>query len=241
MNDILQIASIGMLDSTQRLEAISQNAASASLPGYRSHVVGGRSFDAALAAGELADDASVPQGAAARTGVNLKRGAVSVTGRALDVAIDTDNAYFALTDGIQTWLTRSGAFRIGENDTLLGDGGLRVVGTGGDIRLPSSDVTVEADGRITLQGTTVATLQLFRPSEGGVLLAAQGALLSAPSGVQPAEAVRLQGGTLEGSNTDSAHEMINLMALARQFEALSHLTQGYDQVLGRAIERLGEI
>jgi flagellar basal-body rod protein FlgF len=241
MSDIFQIASIGMFDSSRRLEAISHNAANAASPGYRSQVVSGSSFDALLAAGDLAGVSTLtPDTTGLQTGVNLQRGALSVTGRSLDVAIDADNAYFAVTDGAQTWLTRAGAFRIGQDGALLGAGGLHVVGTGGDIRLPSSDVTVEADGRITFQGTAVAALQLFRPSDGSSLIAAQGSLLTAPAGVQPAEGARVRGGTLEGSNTDSAHEMINLMTVARQFEALSHLTQGYDEVLGRTIERLGE-
>lgn len=242
MSDIFSIASIGMQGSTRRLETISQNAASASLPGYRSHVVNGNAFDAVLAADDLVSAAEPTMtDSSMATGVNLQRAALTVTGRALDVAIDADNAYFALTDGSQTWLTRAGAFHLGDGDTLLGEGGLRVVGTGGDIRLPASDVTVEADGRITYQGTTVAVLQLFKPGEGSTLTAAQGTLLTATGDIQPAEGARLRGGALEGSNTDTAHEMINLLTVTRQFEALSRLTAGYDEVLGRAIERLGDI
>jgi flagellar basal-body rod protein FlgF len=61
--------------------------------------------------------------------------------------------------------------------------------------------------------------------------------------VQPAEAGvgRVRGGTLEASNTDATREMLGLMALSRQFESLTHVVQGYDQVLGRAIQKLGEI
>jgi flagellar basal body rod protein FlgG len=241
MTDIFQIARIGLFDGDQRLQAISQNAANASLPGYRSRVVSGRAFDALLNSAGTDTPGEIESAGSLSPGVNLQRGGLLATGRALDVAIDADNAYFGLTDGTQTWLTRAGGFHIDANGTLLGERGLRVVGAGGDIRLPTGDVTVEADGRITFQGTTVATLQLLKPNDPTALQAATGSLLLAPSGTEVAVGVRLRGGALEASNTDSAHEMINLMAVARQFEAMSHLAQGYDEVVGRAIEKLGEV
>jgi flagellar basal body rod protein FlgG len=245
VSDIFQIAAVGMLEGKERLEAISQNAANASLPGYRRQVVSGHSFNAALLNAAPTDSASLAtidttQRIAHQ--VNLRRGATLSTGRALDVSIDPDDLFFALTDGTHTWLTRGGAFRIDDGGVLVGERGLRVVGTqGGDVHLPSSDVQVEADGKITHQGETVAALQLFRPAAGSSLFAASGALLEAPAGVEPAEqsAVRMRGGMLEASNTDNTREMLGLIELSRQFEGLSRVLQSYDEMLGRAIEKIG--
>lgn len=238
MSDIFQIANIGLLDSRQRLEAISLNAASASLTGYRRHVVAGRVFDAALAAEPetVVSKASVQQ-------VDLQRGGAISTGRALDLSIDTDDLFFALTDGLQTWLTRAGAFRVNEDGVLVGERGLRVVGTQGDIRVPDGDVLVGNDGRITHQGIVVGTLQLFKPNDRGSLQAAQGSLLTAADGLQAAEpgAVALRSGTLEASNADAGREMLELMTISRQFESLSRILQSYDELLGRAIQKLGEV
>lgn len=244
MSDILQIASIGLLQGKQRLEAISLNAASASVPGYRRHVVTGGTFDAALAATAASSAATLADTAAALSQqVDLKTGAMMATGRALDVAIDSDDLFFALTDGTQSWLTRAGSFRVNEAGLLIGEHGLRVVGTQGEIRLPGSDVEVTADGHILHQGMVVASLQLFRPNDPTSLQAARGALLMAPGGEQPAEpgTGRVRSGTLEASNTDATREMLALVALSRQFEALSHVVQGYDELLGRAISKLGEV
>lgn len=246
MSDIFQIASVGLLEGRQRLEAISQNAASATLPGYRRHVATAGAFDAALAGPEAATSTevarSLPHGNL-QFGVDLKSGAMIATGRALDVAIDAQDLFFALTDGTQTWLTRAGSFHVNEEGVLVGERGLRVVGTQGDVRLPGNDVTVEADGRITHQGLTVAALQLFQPSNQASLIASQGALLVSLEGIQPAEAGagRIRGGTLEASNTDASREMLGLVAISRQFESLSRVLQGYDEALGRAIQKLGEV
>lgn len=245
MSDIFQIAAVGMLEGKERLEAISQNAANASLPGYRRQVVSGHAFNAALASAASTDSATLATiDTAQRVAhqVNLRRGATIATGRALDVSIEPDDLFFALTDGTSTWLTRGGGFRLNDDGVLVGERGLRVVGAqGGDVRLPSIDVQVQADGKIVHQGEAVAALQLFRPAEGSSLLAASGALLQAPGGVEPAEqgTTRVRGGMLEASNTDNTREMLSLIELSRQFEGLSRVLQNYDEMLGRAIEKLG--
>src|SRR5262249_35068725 len=133
-------------------------------------------------------------------------------------------------------------FHLSADGVLVGERDLRLVGAQGDVHLPASDVTVEADGRITRQGLTVATLQLFQPTEGTSPLAADGSLLAVPGGVQPVEAskVRVRGAALEASNTDPTREMLGLMSLTRQFESLSRIVQSYDDVLGRVIQKLGE-
>jgi len=235
MNDIYQIASIGMQDANLRVDTISQNAASASAPGYRRHVVPGRAFAAAFDGA----DATGPM----QSAVDLRPGGLILTGRSLDMAVESDDLFFALTDGAQTWLTRAGAFRLNDDGVLVGEGGLRVVGPDGDVRLPGVDVAVEADGRITQQGIVVGAVQMFRPVDRASVRAAAGSLLMAPSGIEPVDAAsgRVRSGALEGSNTQMSAEMVGLMSVARQFEALSRVVQGYDGVLQRAIEKLAEI
>lgn len=229
MSDLYQIVNIGLLDSRQRVEAISMNAASASLIGYRRHVVTGRTFDAALAASPRVD---------------LTAGAMIATHRPLDLAIETDGAFFALTDGTQIWLTRAGNFRLNEDGVLVGERGLRVVGTQGEVRLPASgDLEIAADGRVTHDGVVVGALQLFKPFDRASLQAAAGSLLLASSGTMPVDAAstRIRSATLEASNTDAGREMLGLMTLSRQFESLSRVLQSYDDLVGRTLQKLGDV
>ena len=246
MTDIFQVASIGMQDANLRMDSISQNAAGASMPGYRRHVIAGGGFVSALVAdaalggaangGHSAAAHSIPQ-------VDLHPGSLMATSRSLDVAIESDDLFFALTDGNRTWLTRSGSFRLDTDGILVGEKGLRVVGSNGDIHLPGINVTVEADGQILQQGAPVGAIQLFRPAERASLAAAEGALLTAAAGIDPVAAGegRLRAGALESSNTNASDEMVGLMTVARQFEALGRIVQGYDGVLQRAIEKLAEV
>lgn len=240
MSDVLQITAVGLLQAKDRLEAISANAANATLPGFRRHVAIGRSFDSLLT--HASADSSTPARDAMPPAVDLRAGSIAETGRALDVSIDAEDLFFALTDGIQTWLTRAGAFRLDEHGVLVGEGGLRVVGAQGEIRLPGSDVTVEGDGRLLHAGLTVGSLQLFRAADPTALRAAGGSLLSVSGEMYPveAQAMRVRGGTLEASNTDSTREMLDLVVLSRQYESLSRVLVSYDELLGRFIQKVGE-
>jgi flagellar basal-body rod protein FlgF len=246
MSDIFQIGSIGMHEGQQRLAAISLNAASASVPGYRRHVVVGRPFDAVMWSGGAASSGAAAMRrfttSAPAAQVDLSPGALIATGRALDVAIDGDGLFLAVGDGNAQWLTRAGQLRLDSEGVLVGEAGLRLVGANGDVRLPSPDVEIAPDGRITHQGVVVGALQLFRASDRTTLQAASGSLLSAPGGIELAEAGagRVRSGHLEASNTDPTREMLGVMALSRQFESLSQVLRGVDGALGRAIQTLGE-
>jgi flagellar basal body rod protein FlgG len=245
MSDIYSIASAGLLDGQKRLETISQNAANASVTGFRRQVAAARSFPSNLvqtaAPGQGID--SKETGSALRLRVDLRPGTLVATGRALDVAIEGDDLFFALTDGVQTWLTRAGAFRLSPDGMLVGERGLRVQGVGGDIKLDNADVDIRPDGQIVRDGVAVAALQLFKPNDRATLEHAGGALIRAAQGVLPAEpgAGRVRASTLETSNAGASTEMVDLLALTRQFESLVRVLQGYDELLGRAIQRLGEV
>lgn len=245
MSDIYSIASVGLLDGQKRLETISQNAANASVPGFKRQVAAARSF-----AVDLAQAAAAGHGADAKTAataprlrVDLRPGTLVATGRPLDVAIEGEDLFFALTDGVKTWLTRAGAFRLNPEGVLVDERGLRVQGVGGDIKLDNAGVEIRPDGQIVRDGVAVAALQLFRPNDRAALEPAGGALMAAAQGAQPAEfgTGRVRASTLESSNAGASTEMVDLLALSRQFESLVRVTQGYDELLGRAIQKLGEV
>ena len=53
--------------------------------------------------------------------------------------------------------------------------------------------------------------------------------------------VQIQQGYLENSNANSSQEMIQLMKTVRHFESMQKMAQGYDEMLGVAIRKLGEV
>jgi flagellar basal body rod protein FlgG len=241
MNDLYGIARIGFDQGRERLEAIGLNASNAARPGYRRQFA----LDAASAPEAPAGVGARSRSDAAAAGgpVDLRPGAPMGTGRALDLAIEDEELFFALTDGERTWLTRAASFRLDAEGVLVGERGLRVVGRDGEIRLDGEDLEIRRDGQILRDGVVVGALQLFRANDRASLRSAGGALLSAGSGEHAVEAGtgRVRSGFLEGSNVEPARDVVELVALTRQFESLARVTQGYDELLGRAIQQLGAV
>jgi flagellar basal-body rod protein FlgF len=244
MSDIFGITAVGMLDGQKRLDATSQNAAHATTTGYRRQVAASRPFGHAFEASSAAavEVAGAPSPIRAERGVDLRAGQLIATRRPLDVAIEGSDAFFALSDGRRVWLTRAGSFRIDAEGYLVGEGGLRLQGAQGDVRLDHGDVEIRADGRIVREGAVLATLRLFKPAAGSSIAPVRGSLLGLTGGVDAVEDVAaLRAGFLESSNATANSEMLGLVALTRQFESLVRVTQGYDDALAKTIQRLGEI
>lgn len=243
MTDLFAITQIGLQYGSQRLATLSSNAAHASVPGHkrqmlRSDMPFATHLDASNANADLA-----PVVREAVRGLDLRPGALRETGRALDAAIEGAGVYFGLSDGQATYLTRGGRFSIDASGFLAGEQGLRVLGTQGEIRLQAgADVSIRPNGEIVQRGEVQAVLQLLRPAEGVDLAPMSGALMRAEGALDLQDPVMnsIKPSTLEASNAGGLQEMTGLMTTARQFESLVRITQGYDDVLGRFIQKMGE-
>ncbi len=246
MSDILNLAVSALHADQAKLEQISLNAAHASTPGYRRGVVSAVAFESVLRDAEGTAQPAQPLLAPPmmRRSVDLTSGAQTQTGRALDVAVE-GGAFLMLTDGQHTWLTRAGSMQVDAQGTLTGVNGLHVVGTSGDIRVgQASDVEIDGKGQVHAQGNVVGTLRLVKATEPRDLASTDG-LLFQVSGEQytdiAAGDVAVKPGFLESSNSNSLQDMLGTLEGVRHFEGLIRLVQGYDEVVGKAIQKLGDI
>ncbi len=165
---------------------------------------------------------------AERPGTDFSAGAVSATGRELDVAVKGEG-WIAVQarDGREAY-TRAGDLRITPNGQLLTGAGLPVLGNGGPITLPQYEkLEIGADGSISIRAsgqqaaalTTVDRIKLVNPphaelrkGEDGLMRLRSGAEAQADAGVQ------LVSGSLEGSNVNAVDALVNMLTLQRQFE-----------------------
>jgi len=53
--------------------------------------------------------------------------------------------------------------------------------------------------------------------------------------------VQIRQGALENGNVSSMQEMMQLIRTMRHFESMQKMTQGYDDMLGTAIRKLGDL
>jgi flagellar basal-body rod protein FlgF len=167
--------------------------------------------------------------------VDFTPGMIRTTGRSLDVGIVGEGwLVVQAPDGGEAY-TRRGDLQINEFGQLLTGNGLPVMGDGGPIALPPfASVEIGADGAITIRPqragadelVVVERLRLVNPDRRQLLRTSDG-LIRHRDGLMadPDPTVRLQSGSLEGSNVNSVGEMLKMIDLARQFEAQVKLMQ----------------
>jgi flagellar basal-body rod protein FlgF len=99
---------------------------------------------------------------------------------------------------------------------------------------PDNNITVAKDGTISVvpNGTrpnsvaAVGRIKLVNPPESELVKGNDGLFRMRGGGQAPADAgVTISGGALEGSNVDVVHEMVNMIALARQFDLQMKMLQ----------------
>lgn len=241
--DAITIAAVGMQDSINRLNSTGQNLANVLTPGYKKEIPVSRSFAALL--GEVSVDIGTVADAAAisipEKVIDYTPGTMRYTGNPLDIAVDGDG-FFEVETASGPAYTRQGALHIDVQGRLVTAEGMPVSGGGGAIIVSGNTATVARNGEV-YQGEQLAgkmRLVQFTHKEGLVELGgglyAQG---SATMLNDPVDA-GFRSGYQENSNVNSAQEMVRLSETMRHFESMQRVIQGYDEIMGNAIQKLGE-
>ena len=227
MDRMIYLSMSGAKAAMQRQEVLANNLANVSTNGFRA---------------ELAAFRAVPvQGSGASTrvyslestvGASHEPGAVTTTGRPLDVAMK-GNAWLTVQglDGTEAY-TRAGALDVDAQGQLITKTGLPVLGDGGPINVPAnSEVSIAGDGTVSAKGangrsTSLGRLKLVTPETPAALTRSADGLFRAGEGdLQRDASARLQDGALEGSNVSAVETMISMISAARQFEHQMKLLQ----------------
>jgi len=223
------------LDAAQQNhDALSENLANATMPGYRRRGLVFESVQRAL------EDASQPQAETGILGTRLAReytgfeaGPLQDTGNPLDVAIN-GNGFFVLQGPNGPLYTRNGTFKINANGELQSQDGLPVNGADGPITIPTNTVkiTIGTDGTISADKTQVGKLDIQSFADPSQLERAGTTLFTAPPGVQAQTATsRVQQGYRENSNVQVVNEMVSMIVGMRHFEAAQHALRAVSEAM----------
>lgn len=241
MSNALVTAIDSMQNDMRQMETLSQNMVNITTPGYRRTLPAAPAFAGALAAAQSASNGVKTSFAPTLAAVDLTHGAVKPTGRAWDLAIDGDG-YFELATPNGLAYTRAGDFSLDARGRLVSAAGFPVQGAQGDIILDGTDATIGQDGHILQDGRDAGQLRIVRFADAKALqMNAAGALQPVPGAVGEADArAQVLSGHLEASNVAPMREMVAMMQATRHFESAQKLYQGYDEMLGSAIQKLGQ-
>lgn len=248
----LEIAAVSMQLDQQRLNTIAHNVANSATPGFKRAVPSAAGFVAAVQAAAAAAGGPAISGAAGATGLgaatpmlDLRAGALRHTGMALDIAVEGDG-FIELASDSGRLVSRGGSLQLDATGRLVTAQGRAVLGRKGEIQVsaPAAAVTIGGDGIVRVHGEEYDQIRRVRfqsaaalqPVEAGVY-AADGA---EPAGDPQGRDVVLRSGHLEASNVNTAREMVQLMETMRHYESMQRAIQAHDDVLERALRKLGE-
>jgi len=216
-------AMTGLVARTQALDTAAGNLANAQTPGYRAEreyfrsvLLGPDAMNSQL--GRTVNDFGLLGG----DRLNLAQGALQQTGNPLDLAIE-GQGFFAVRTAQGVRYTRDGGFHRPQGGMLVTQTGEAVLSaTGQPIPVPPGEVSVGANGVLSVAGGAVATVGLFS-FPASVQLVPEGANRYAAQAGAAATAssdATIHQGAIESANQDAVQGTLDLIVMQRQAEMM---------------------
>ncbi len=216
-------AMTGLVARTQALDTAAANLANAQTPGYRAER---EFFRSALLGPDAADSqlgATVNNyGLLGGDRLSMAQGALEPTGNPLDLAIEGQGFFMVRTPNGPRY-TRDGSFHRAQNGQLVTQAGEPVLSAVGQpILIPPGEVTIGADGAVSVAGGVVAQVGVFAFPVGTELTPEGANRYVAPPGVTSTAAkdASIHEGALEAANQDVVEGSLDLVMMQRQAEMM---------------------
>ncbi len=247
MGAVLDIAAVSMGIEMRRVEASAHNIANVSTAGFKRQVGVAAPFATALQAELRANGADAASGAvhasapAFATRADLSPGRLSQTQNPLHLAL-SGPGFFVVRQGDQTLYTRSGAFERAPDGRVVNAQGAVLQLSGGDLIVGSTNITVTADGTVIDEQRPLGRLALVEVDPGALAQRANGSTFTAAAkAALSADSTVVKQGFLEMANVDLGQEMVQMMETMRRFELGQKLVHAHEDMMERAIRRLGDL
>jgi len=223
MQGTMQATSSSLEALSRQYRAIVNNLANSNTAGYKRRMT---EFVQALNnATSPARAGGLPtQSVTSKLLVDYTQGALTQTGRALDMAL-AGGGFFVIETPDGPLFSRNGAFHVNSRRELVDMSGRVVAGQSGPLILPPDtstlSVTVSADGRISADGQQIGRLKIVEFDDPKSLIPVGRNCFRAPADAAPAPArsAKVQQGFQEASNVNIMQELVGLITVTRLYEA----------------------
>ncbi|MEK6538568.1 MAG: flagellar hook-basal body protein, partial [Nitrospirota bacterium] len=165
---------------------------------------------------------------------DFNTGVIRETGNVLDLAIEGDG-FFEIDTPDGTRYTRSGNFILDASKTLTTVDGHMVMGDGGPIILEEGKIAVDADGRVSVNGSEVNKVKIVDFEKPYTLTKDQNNMFFG-AGEQTAGGYKLLQGAVELSNVNSVKEMAAMISVLRGYESYQKVMTTMDETSAKANE-----
>lgn len=167
--------------------------------------------------------------------VDFSQGALEVSDRTLDLALEGDGFFRLQTDAGERY-SRDGSFHRDGLGRLTNRDGHFVLGENGQpLTVAAGPVSVSPDGVVAAGGVVAGRIGLAAFADNRALIRENGNLFRAEAAPVAAPGVRVRQGYLEGSNVDENVQMLEMMRVMRLYEASQRSLQTQDRTLSQAL------
>lgn len=249
-------AASGMMLQMARQDVVANNLANVNTNGFkRSSTVAG-AFPAMLMSrlGELDAGSGIPQPRKAEiigylgTGASLAGiitdysiGNLKPTYNATDVALGTTDTYLVVETPEGLRYTRGGSLKITGDGLLTTNQGYAVLDDNDDYIYLEGEFAVDERGYVTDNGEEIARLQVVRFENQDLLEKLGGSLLTTDQEPQLVDNPEILSGYLEESNVVAVQEMVTLINVVRNYEALQKIIQSEDEATQTVLDEVGRV
>jgi flagellar basal body rod protein FlgG len=213
----------------EKQAAVAHNLANASTPGFKGERVFARLLEGAGVAPEGATD--------------LRAGAMTGTGRPLDLALDGDGFLVVETPSGER-LVRGGSFQLDESRTVVDADGNPLLGESGSIMIPEdAEYEITTRGELRVDGATIARLRVENVADESELQREGGLLFRTEGRTSPVEegTFKVRQGHLEESNVDPVGALVDMIEIQRAYSALQRSVLVVDGVMDRISNDIGKV
>ena len=245
MNHAVYSAVSGSLSALDRLDALTNNLANASTPGFKAQLLVQQSAHGK--AGQAAGRVATPFNRA-QLQTDFSQGPIERNGSTYHLAL-AGKGFFVIDAGASgQLLTRRGSFNLDQQGFLVNGEGRRVQGDGGDIQLgdaaQNGPIEIGNDGTVQQGLNRLAKVRVVDVPDPLQLERAAGSAFS-PGGQTFTDAAdgtyAVMQGALEGTNASPVTNLVALIETMRGFEAYMTATQRLDTVNERVISDVARV
>lgn len=216
-------AATGLVARMQALDNAAANLANAQTPGYRAE----REYFRSALLGPNSEDSQLGQtvnnyGLLGGDQLSMAQGQLQETGNPLDLAIE-GQGFFEVKTANGPRFTRDGAFHRSPTGQLVTEAGEPVLAPDGKpIAIPPGEVSIGADGSISVAGGIAATVGVFSFPAGTELKPEGSNRYVAPANVKPLAATgfEVRQGEIETANENVIQSSLDLVMMQREAEMM---------------------
>ena len=237
-------AAIAMDGAARQHAVVAENLSNAQVPGYRrTLLLHGTFADSLQESAEQLAKRSTTTTRGVSSSYDFTNGTVEETGRQFDVAIQ-GAGFFVVGDRDNPLYTRNGAFAVDSGGNLITRDGRPARGTDGPIRIDGAtsltDINIDSTGRVVLDEVEVGRLRVVDLEDKEHLVNVGTTLFRDPSGTMTDRTdVQIQQGYLERSNVNPVHELVEMIAVQRRYDAAARTLQTLMRTLKQHVNLQG--